>query len=100
VNNEDQLEIERLGGLAGIGLAGSRIRSRATLRAGDLTADERDAMARLFSASAHAPRPAAGSADGFHYRLTLRDRTGVHVIEADPGQVPESLQAKVKDELI
>lgn len=96
----DRLEIERLGGLAGVGLPGSRIRSRATLLGKELSARERDSVDAIFKADASVTRPEQGGADNFRYRLTLHNSRGSRAIEVGAGDLPESLEARVKDELI
>lgn len=94
------MEIERLGGLAGIGLPGSRIRSRALLRGSELSAEERESVDALFKARTDAVPPPQTSADHFRYRLKLsagRSRSEIEVGEAD---LLASLQERVQDELL
>jgi hypothetical protein len=94
----EQIEIERLGGLAGMGLPGSRIRSRLRLGAADMSADEHRAVHQALTAPAAEPPLAR---DGFRYRLTLHGDTGPqHSVEVPESQLPESLRNRVVDELI
>ena len=100
MDSEDQLEIEKLGGLAGIGLPGSRIRSRVLLVGSELSADERKSIATLFKADPGAGRPAPAGSDGFRFRISL-DHEGVRrEIEVGERELIESLQTRVHDELI
>ncbi len=97
---EDHLEIERLGGLAGIGLPGSHLRSRASLRGSELSADERDSVDALFkSRTSAAPSPQTG-ADAFRYRLKLHGGDRDTEIEVGETDLLASLKNRVQDELI
>jgi hypothetical protein len=92
----DQIEIERLGGLAGMGLAGSRIRSVARTTVSALSAAEHQALL----AAVHTPAAAHPlTRDGFRYRITRHGVEGTQVVEVAEGQLPASLQARVQDEL-
>lgn len=97
---EDQLEIERLGGLAGIGLPGSRIRSRALISCSDLNTDELAAVSALFEAQGNKFRSPDHGADFFFYRITLHSSDGNHQIEVGERNLVESLQQRVQDELL
>lgn len=90
------LKIERLGGLAGFGLPGSRLKSRGQVAVADLSAADRAAVEALFKAS---HKPAAPMPDGFRYRITLQSAQGDKTIEAAEHQVPEALRDAVRDEL-
>ena len=97
---EDRLDVERLGGLAGMGLPGSRIRSVGCVQGHELSAAERSRLGALFSGR----KPAAehpGAADGFRYRLTLH-RAGAakpEVVEVPEAAVPAKVRDCVSDEL-
>jgi hypothetical protein len=97
---KDQLEIERLGGFAGIGLPGSHIRSRALLTGSQLSADERKSVAALFDARSGGGVPAQAGTDAFRYRLTLRSNDIHRVIDVGEADLLESLRARLQDELI
>lgn len=97
---EDRLDIERLGGFAGMGGPGSHIRSLGRLQGRDLSAADREHLAALFGGA----RPAAdhpGAADGFRYKLTLH-RAGTAapvVVEVPEAAVPAKVRDSVGDEL-
>ncbi|CAM3715425.1 protealysin inhibitor emfourin [Roseateles saccharophilus] len=98
---EDRLEVERLGGFAGMGGPGSHIRSIGSLQGHQLSAAERGHLAALFSGSVRPAPEQPGAADGFRYRLTLH-RAGVAapaVVELPEAAVPERVRASVHDEL-
>lgn len=97
----DGIEIERLGGLGGFGLPGSAIRSRAVLTVADLSAGEHQALAGLLgTGTAPASTAARGAADGFRYRVTHVRGSARHELEVPESALPQSLQERVKDELI
>ncbi len=96
MNEDDRVDIERLGGFAGFG--GGHLRSRGSAQGRELAPAVRAQVASLLEG--HAPRAAAvpGAADGFRYRLTLASSgKSVEVPEAD---VPAELRDKVRDELV
>ena len=95
---EDSVHIERLGGLAGIGAPGSHIRSRATLKGSELSARERDSVTALFARGASA-QPVARP-DAFRYHVTLFAAGERREIDVGESELPQSLQARVRDELI
>jgi hypothetical protein len=97
---EDRLDIERLGGLAGMGGPGARIRSTGSLKGHALSTAEREHLATLFAGK----KPAAGhpgAADGFRYRLTLHPASGdaPRTVELPESAVPERVRDSVHDEL-
>jgi hypothetical protein len=94
--NDDCVKVERLGGLGGFGLPGSRIRSAGELALSRLSAAERKALDALF---AHGARKAAVMPDGFRYRLTLTIGGNAKTIEAAEDQVPPAVRDCVKDTL-
>lgn len=98
---EDRLDIERLGGFAGMGGPGARIRSTGSLAGHALSAAEREHLATLFG-GAKPPADPPGAADGFRYRLTLHPAGGAapSVLELPESAVPECLRDSVHDELI
>jgi len=92
----DSIEVERLGGFAGFGLPGSRLRSRGRLDAAHLAADDRKVLEALFArrGAQSAPLP-----DGFRYRITMRVGSRTETIEAAEPDVPATVRACVQDEL-
>ena len=92
----DDVKVERLGGLAGFGGAGSRLRSSGHVAFDDLSDDNRGKVKELFLAG---PKILAYGADGFIYRITWTGSAGVKVIELAEGQVPAALIACVVDRI-
>ena len=99
VEPEDSVQIERFGGFAGIGAPGSHVRSRALLKGSELSARERDSVTALFARGAGSVAPAPRP-DAFRYHVTLFASGGRREIEVGEGELLESLQARVHDELI
>lgn len=97
---EDRLDVERLGGFAGFGGPGARIRSVGRLHGHELGPADRERLAALFGGAAP-PAETRGAADGFRYRLTLH-RAGTSapaVIELPEAAVPAAVRDCVSDEL-
>jgi hypothetical protein len=92
--------IERLGGLAGVGLPGSAIRSQARIAFADLDPGDRDRLLRLFEVDEQAPAPPLREADSFRYRITRDSEEGRETIEVPEGAIPERVALNIKDELI
>ena len=91
-----RLRVERVGGFAGFGLPGSRLRSVGELDAGTLGSADRAAVDALFEPR----RPAAKRLpDAFVYRITRSGPSGEETVEVPESQVPESLRDCVQDEL-
>jgi hypothetical protein len=92
------LTIERVGGVGGFGLPGSRIRSRGTRPFASLSAEAQAKVEELFRTTGqNAARPPV--ADGFHYRITRQTPHGEETVEVPEAVVPVELQSSVKDEL-
>lgn len=100
LNPDDQLLIERLGGLAGVGLPGSHIRSRAIVEGKALSTEESLSVAALFANPSTASVTAVKGADGFRYRLTLHRNNDNKKIEINEAALLVSLRQRVQDELI
>lgn len=94
-----KLHIERIGGMAGFGTAGSHVRSRGEVDMASLSPVERGAVDALFDNSAGKP-PASQVRDGFRYRITRTTSGKTEVVEAPEAVVPPVLSRSVKDELI
>ena len=92
-----RIEVERLGGLAGYGIAGSRIRSRGHILAMDLTPVEQSALRTLFIEPCEGP---ARIRDGFRYQLTRQSDCGPQTVIAAEAVVPDVIRACVRDEII
>jgi hypothetical protein len=91
-----ELTIERIGGLAGFGLPGSRIRSRGVLASETLSPADQAAVEALFRSGGRTGAPPVP--DGFRYRLTRTTPKGPETIEAPEAAVPAALRDAVKDE--
>jgi hypothetical protein len=87
-----KVEVERLGGFAGFGGPGSRLRSRGSVDTSALPESDRKAVENLF---AQPPSVADVTPDGFVYRLTQ----GTQTIEVPEQHVPGALKAAVKDRI-
>ncbi|HEY4079903.1 MAG TPA: protealysin inhibitor emfourin [Burkholderiaceae bacterium] len=96
----DRLQVERLGGLAGFGGSGGRLRSHGEVAASALSARDQQAVHALFAQPSSSSRPAPPShPDGFRYRLTRQTPQGPQSVEVPEAHVPEAVRAVVKDEL-
>ena len=94
-----RLKIERVGGLAGIGGPGARIKSEGELQINTLSDADRLLIETLFNTprTKAAPSPMR---DGFSYRLSRTTQAGVEIIEVSGESLPAVVTASVKDELI
>jgi hypothetical protein len=89
------LEIERLGGLAGLGTPGSRLRSHGEVDMSTLSASDRQVVESLFASPPTTPlRP-----DEFRYRLTRWTDKGPESVEVPESQVPGAVTSAVRDDL-
>jgi hypothetical protein len=90
------VEVERLGGFAGFGLPGSRLRSRGRVDTAQLAASDLHALEALFARRGppHPPKP-----DGFRYRITRRVGGHTETVEAAEPDVPAPVRNCVQDEL-
>jgi hypothetical protein len=93
------LKIERIGGLAGFGVSGSRLRSSGEQAMSALSAADQAMVEDLF----HNPERHKGSGqerDAFRYRIT-RNRNGRdETVEVPEAAVPQALKACVSDKLM
>lgn len=92
------LKIERLGGLGGFGLPGSRIRSHGTYPFAKLSPADQAKVEELFRTKGEGGMGAA-IPDGFRYRITRETSSGPESVEIPETAVPSDLQSSVKDEL-
>jgi len=92
----ERLQIERLGGLAGFGGPGSRIKSKGEVGMSDLSAADQRAVADLFDNKTPIPPP---KPDAFRYRITRQTAQGTQAIEVPEDVVPPALRNSVKDTL-
>lgn len=93
-----ELTIERVGGMAGFGLPGSRVRSLGRMAFEGLSPADQTAVEALFRS--HGQLAAAAAVpDGFRYRITRTAAAGAETVEAPEAAVPAALRDSVKDEL-
>ena len=90
------LSIERIGGLGGFGLPGSRVRSHGSVAFDSLSQADQAAVEALFKSGGTG---AAGMPDEFRYRIVRTTSAGSETVEAPASAVPAALQNSVKDEL-
>ena len=88
------LKIERIGGLAGFGLPGSKVQSNQFRRF--LTADQASVEA-LFQ---NPPLREERQRDAFRYRITRTVKGNKQTVEVPESAVPAALKACVSDKLI
>jgi hypothetical protein len=92
------LNVERLGGFAGMGGMASHVRSRGELDAAALSPSEKDAVEKLFHAGG---KTGAGKmCDGFRYRISRSTPVGDETIEVHESAVPAAIAKCVHDELV
>ena len=92
----DCVSVDRLGGLGGFGLPGSRIRSGGELPLAQLSDADRKSLDALFARGA---RKAAVMPDAFRYRITLTVAGSAKTIEVAEDDVPQAVRDCVRDTL-
>ena len=90
----DQLKVERIGGFAGFGLPGSRLKSKGEVSISELSADDLKTINRLFKGDVHLGREMP---DGFLYRITRKIGNDLQTIEVPEENVPMDIRNCVKD---
>jgi hypothetical protein len=90
------LKIERIGGLAGFGLSGSRVKSTGEQAISALSADDQASVEALFRNPAQGP---GQERDAFRYRITRVTGGKNQTIEVPESIVPPALKACVSDKL-
>lgn len=93
----NRLAIERLGGLAGFGGRGGRLRSQGTVDIQSLSPADQETVRQLFEGGG--PPPAPQGADAFRYRITRQTPQGPQSVEAPHEALPQALIASVRDVL-
>jgi hypothetical protein len=91
------LKIERIGGLAGFGLPGSKVQSSGEQLISALSAADQASVAALFQN----PLPQEGQErDAFRYRITRSVKGQKQTVEVPESAVPVALKACVSDKLM
>lgn len=93
-----RLKIERLGGLAGFGLPGSKLKSTGERDIETLSDEDRAAVDALFHNKAQ-PKPGP-ERDAFRYRLTREKNGQNETVEVPESAVPQAVKACVTDKLM
>ena len=91
------LKVERIGGLAGFGGAGSRLKSEGQMQFSALSPADQQQIETMFKM-----RTKAGSSqirDGFRYRISRGGGAAGDVIEVSEDKMPAALKACVKDRI-
>jgi hypothetical protein len=93
------LKIERIGGLAGFGLPGSRLRSIGEQAVAALSAADQALVDDMFR-NPERHKGSGQARDAFRYRIT-RNRDGKdETVEVAEAAVPHALRAVVSDKLV
>jgi hypothetical protein len=93
------LKIERIGGLAGFGLPGSRLRSSGEQTMSALSASDQAAVEALFRDPGRQAGPGQ-ERDAFRYRITRIVNGKKQTVEVPESAVPPALKACVSDKLM
>jgi hypothetical protein len=93
------LKIERIGGLAGFGLPGSKLRSSGEQDISALSAADQASVDALFRNPTGPQRPGQ-MPDAFKYRLTRTKNGQNQTVEVPESAVPAALKDCVSDELM
>jgi len=92
------LHVERIGGLAGFGGAGSHVRSHGQVDEAALPSSDKKAVEELFRSQGGAE--ASQVRDGFRYKISRVTPAGTETVEVPESVVPKTLIQYVKDELV
>jgi hypothetical protein len=95
----NKLTIERIGGLAGAGLPGSKLKSSGEQHMSALSADDQASVEALFR-DPKAKQESPQMRDGFRYRITRTINGKPQSVEVPESAVPPALQACVTDKLL
>lgn len=94
-----RLKIERIGGLAGFGLPGSKLKSTGEQDIEALSAADRAAIEALFHDKAPQQKPGP-ERDAFRYRLTREKNGQDETVEVPESVVPQAIKSCVTDKLM
>jgi hypothetical protein len=93
------LKIEKIGGLAGMGLPGSKLKSSGEQAMSALSADDQASVEAMFR-DPKAQQESPHMRDGFRYRITRTVKGKKQTIEVPESAVPSALKACVTDKLL
>jgi hypothetical protein len=93
------LKIEKIGGLAGMGLPGSKLKSSGEQSMSALSADDQASVEAMFR-DPKAHRESPQMRDGFRYRITRTVNGKEQTVEVPESAVPAALKACVTDKLL
>lgn len=91
----DRIKIERIGGFAGFGGPGSKLKSKGEVSLSSLSSIDRSRVEEMFAA----PNNTQSHPDAFRYRLSRETSTGAQTVEVSEEHVPESVRSSVVDTL-
>lgn len=92
------LVVERIGGFAGFGGPGARIRSRGQVAFANLSEADQRTLEALFKTAGKVWTSAMR--DGFSYRISRTGKSGTETIEVPEEHLPAAIAACVTDELL
>jgi len=92
------LVVERIGGFAGFGGPGARIRSRGQVALASLSEADRRTLEALFKAAGKVG--VSAMRDGFSYRISRTGKSGTETIEVPEEHLPAAITGCVTDELL
>ena len=96
------IRVERMGGVAGFGLAAGHLRSFGTIDTATLTPSEQKILDLLFShrAQGKAAAHSGPACDAFCYLLSRGSGAATETIEAAEAALPAAVVQCVRDELV
>lgn len=92
-----RIDVERLGGLAGYGMPGARLRSRGFIMAHGLNLADQARLQELFL---HPIEALVQARDAFRYSLTRQRDNRRHTVVVAEEAVPDAILNCLRDELV
>lgn len=97
VSGWGKIEVERLGGQAGYGQPGARLRSRCLLQASDLSPADQAALREIFL---HPTPTPPQERDAFRYSFTRQHDNGVQTVVVAEKTVPQAILNCLRDAFV
>lgn len=97
VSSWGKIEVERLGGQAGYGQPGARLRSRCHFQASDLSPTDQAALQEIFLHPTPTPAP---ERDAFRYSFTRQRDDGVQTVVVAEKTVPQAILNCLRNEFV